>query len=191
MSEPITKATLRKQVSAALKQLSPEKRKANSEKIRTRLQEHVSFHQANAILFFAPLPEEVDVWPLLEETVNSGKIVALPCFDADAQVYKSRRVKNLHVEILSGQFGVREPSISCIEMPLEDLDMVLVPGVAFDLRGNRLGRGKGFYDRLLQNFHGKKIGIAFEEQIVDVVPSESLDVRMNVVLTPTRTIEVA
>jgi 5-formyltetrahydrofolate cyclo-ligase len=191
MSEQTTKSALRKQVSAVLKQLSPEKRKTDSEKIRSRLKEHASFREAKAVLFFAPLPEEVDLWPLLEETVKSGRVVALPCFDADKQVYKPRRVKNFHVEILSGQFGVLEPSIVCLEVPLDDLDLVLVPGVAFDLRGNRLGRGKGFYDRLLENYRGKKIGIAFHEQIVDAVPSGDLDVRMDVVLMPTRTVEVA
>jgi 5-formyltetrahydrofolate cyclo-ligase len=185
------KATLRKQVSAALKKISPEQRNADSEKIRSRLKEDASFREAGSVLFFAPLPEEVDLWPLLEETINSGKVVALPCFDADKQVYRSRRVKNLHVEILSGQFGIREPSIGCIEMSLDDLGLILVPGVAFDLRGNRLGRGKGFYDRLLENFRGKKTGIAFDEQIVDAVPSENLDVRMDLLLTPTRSIEIA
>jgi 5-formyltetrahydrofolate cyclo-ligase len=185
------KADLRKQLSAMLKNISPARRKTDSEKICASLKEHIFFREARSILFFAPLPEEVDIWPLLEETVNSGKVVALPCFDADQQVYRSRRIKNLHVEILSGQFGIREPSIGCVEVPLDDLDLVLVPGMAFDLRGNRLGRGKGFYDRLLENFRGKKAGIAFEEQIVDTVPAGNLDVRMDAVLTPARAIEIA
>ena len=122
--------------------------------------------------------------------MNRGKIAALPGFDADKQIYRSRHVKSLHVEILSGQFGIREPSPACVEIPLNDLDLVLVPGVAFDLRGNRLGRGKGYYDRLLESFNGHKIGIAFDEQVVDAVPVENLDVRMNAILTPTRCLEI-
>ena len=74
----------------------------------------------------------------------------------------------------------------CVAIPLDDLDLVLVPGVAFNLGGHRLGRGKGFYDRLLQNFSGKKIGVAFDEQIVDALPVEENDVRMDLILTPSR-----
>ncbi|HEY1661094.1 MAG TPA: 5-formyltetrahydrofolate cyclo-ligase [Verrucomicrobiae bacterium] len=185
------KAELRKQISANLKKLSPGQREIDSQKICARLKEHIVFQEAQSVLLFAPLAQEVDIWPLVEEAVNSSKVVALPCFDADRGVYQSRRVKNLPVEILSGQFGIREPSIACLEMPLDDLDLVLVPGVAFDLQGNRLGRGKGFYDRLLENFRGKKIGIAFDEQMVDAVPAGKLDVRMDLVLTPTRGVKIA
>jgi 5-formyltetrahydrofolate cyclo-ligase len=119
------------------------------------------------------------------------KVVALPCFDADKQVYRSRRLKNVHVEIVSGQFGIREPAASCIEMPLDQLDLVLVPGVAFDLQGNRLGRGKGFYDRLLKDFRGTKAAIAFDEQMTAGVPVEKNDVRMDYVVTPTRSVKIS
>ena len=140
-------------------------------------------------MFFAPLPDELDLWPLLKETLTGGKVVALPCFDAENQFYSPRRVANLHVELVSGRFGVREPAEHCIEIPLDDVDLVLVPGVAFDLRGHRLGRGRGFYDRLLANFTGKKIGIAFEEQMVEAIPAEKQDVRMNFIQTPARCIQ--
>ncbi len=191
MISPNSKDDLRKQISTRLKALSPAQRKSDSEKICARLKGHVFFQEAQSVLLFAPLPEEVDIWPLVEETVNSGRVVALPCFDADSGIYKSRRVKNLRVEILSGQFGIREPAIGCLEMALDDLDLVMVPGVAFDMRGNRLGRGKGFYDRLLENFRGKKIGLAYEEQMMDAVPAGKLDVRMDLILTPARGVGIA
>jgi 5-formyltetrahydrofolate cyclo-ligase len=190
MNDQNSKAGLRKQISAALKKLPPGKRRSDSATLCEKLKEQSFFQSANSILFFAPLPEEVDLWPLLEETIHGGKIVALPCFDADSQIYKSRRVKNLHVEILSGQFGIREPATGCIEIPLDDLDVILVPGIAFDLRGHRLGRGKGFYDRLLENFRGLKIGIAFDEQIVKHIPAEGHDVKMDFILTPTRCVKI-
>jgi len=68
--------------------------------------------------------------------------------------------------------------------------LILVPGVAFDLRGGWLGRGRGFYDRLLAGFHGIKCGVAFDEQMVEEVPTGTLDVRMDFVLTPTQCVEV-
>jgi 5-formyltetrahydrofolate cyclo-ligase len=180
------KAALRIKILAALKNLPPEKRQSDAEKLRRKLAEQPVFQAASSILFFAPLPDELDLWPVLEETLAAGKVVALPCFDAENQFYRPRRVTDLQVELVSGRFGIREPSANCVEMPLDDLDLVLVPGVAFDLRGHRLGRGKGFYDRLLANFMGKSIGIAFDEQIVDAIPAEPQDVEMDFILTPTQ-----
>jgi len=69
------------------------------------------------------------------------------------------------------------------------LDLILVPGVAFDLRGRRLGRGRGFYDRLLLETGGVKCGIAFDEQIAGEVPTGKYDLQMNFILTPTRCVE--
>jgi 5-formyltetrahydrofolate cyclo-ligase len=70
------------------------------------------------------------------------------------------------------------------------LDFILVPGVAFDLSGRRLGRGKGYYDRLLKQTRGTTCGVAFDEQIVGEIPVEPHDLNVNCILTPTRWIEV-
>ena len=88
--------------------------------------------------------------------------------------------------MVSGRFGVREPGADCPLISLNQLDLILVPGVTFDLTGHRLGRGKGFYDRLLAGFCGHKCGVAFEAQIVAAVPAEPHDVLVNSILTPTR-----
>lgn len=180
------KADLRSAIRGIVKTMTEEKRRMDSEKLCASLRQQNFFQNARSILFFAPLPEEPDLWPLLNETLAGKKLVALPCFDADNGNYLTRHVTDIHVEILSGKFGIREPAPTCIAIPLDDLDLVLVPGVAFDLAGHRLGRGKGFYDRLLQDFSGQKIGIAFDEQIVERVPSEKNDVPMNWILTPAR-----
>jgi 5-formyltetrahydrofolate cyclo-ligase len=181
------KSELRVAIRRAMEKKSEEMRETDSARLCAKLKEQPFFQSAGSILFFAALPEEEpDLWPLLNETLAANKMVALPCFDADNQSYHPRQVKDIHVEILSGQFGIREPAPTCVVLPLDDLDLVLVPGVAFDLNGHRLGRGKGFYDRMLENFKGKKVGIAFDEQIVDAVPVEKNDVKMDFVLTPTR-----
>ena len=179
------KSELRSKIRAALKEISPAARAAASQRLCAKLKEQSFFQSAATVLFFAPLPNEIDLWPLLEESL-SNKTVALPCFDSDNQSYKSRRVKNLRVEIISGQFGIRESAASCVEMPPDDFDLVLVPGIAFDLHGNRLGRGKGFYDRLLQKVRGLKVGIAFDEQIVEKIPVEPHDAKVDFILTPSR-----
>jgi 5-formyltetrahydrofolate cyclo-ligase len=180
------KSELRAKIRAAIKNLPLERRKSDSEKLCALLQARSFFRDARSILFFAPVPEEPDLWPLLNETLAGKKMAVLPCFDPENEIYHPRRITDLRVEILSGKFGIREPAETCVAIPPNDLDLVLVPGVAFGLDGHRLGRGKGYYDRLLENFTGTKIGVAFDEQIVDVVPSEQNDVRMDLILTPTR-----
>jgi 5-formyltetrahydrofolate cyclo-ligase len=184
------KALLRKATRAALQKIPPAMRLAASAQIRSRLKEQPFWQNAASVLFFAPLADEVDVWPLLEETLAGEKIAALPRHDSASNDYIACRVKNPQSEIGPGQFGIREPKAGCPEIPLERLGLILVPGIAFDLRGARLGRGRGFYDRLLVEIHGIKCGVAFDEQIVDAVPAGNLDVRMDFVLTPTRCVKI-
>ena len=184
------KALLRKATRAALQKIPPAMRLAASALIRSRLKEQPFWQNAASVLFFAPLPDEVDVWPLLEETLAGEKIAALPRHDSASNDYIACRVKNPQSEIGSGQFGIREPKAGCAEIPLERLGLILVPGVVFDLSGRRLGRGRGFYDRLLAEIHGIKCGVAFDEQIADAVPAGNLDVRMDFVLTPTRCVKI-
>ena len=183
------KAELRRKIRAALQNISPAARAAAFARLCARLKEQSFWKNAASILFFAPLPDEADVWPLLEETVAAGKIAALPRFDPADQSYAACRVRDLSGEIVTGTFGIREPVPSCVEIPLNQIDLVLVPGVAFDLRGNRLGRGRGFYDRLLAETRGVKCGIAFDEQITGEVPTGERDLQMDFILTPTRCVE--
>ena len=185
------KAKLRSEIRSVLKKLPPEHRAVDSLKIRALLSQQPFWKDAAAILFFAPLPDEVDVWPLLEEALTTGKTAALPRFDPQGQNYVTCRVHDLRREIVAGQFGIREPGNGCGEIAPHSLDLILVPGVAFDLAGHRLGRGRGFYDRLLADARGIKCGMAFDEQIVEAIPVEPLDVRMDFILTPTRLVKVA
>ena len=185
------KAGLRSKIRARLDEISAAGHEAASLKICLKLKAQPFFQKAASVLFFAPLPNEVDVWPLLEQSLAAEKTVALPFFDRDKNNYSARQIKNPADEIVSGKFGVREPTSICVEIPPDRINLVLVPGVAFDLCGNRLGRGKGFYDRLLAEIRGLKVGIAFDEQIVDEVPSEKLDVPMDFILTPTRCVKTA
>jgi 5-formyltetrahydrofolate cyclo-ligase len=184
------KGVLRSDIRSVLKHLPPEKQAADSLKIRALLSQQPFWKTAAAVLFFAPLSNEVDVWPLLNEKLAAGKIAALPRFDSGNQSYTACRVRNLQSEIVMGQFGIREPSAGCPPILPRDLDLILVPAIAFDPDGHRLGRGKGFYDRLLAGVSGVKCGMAFDEQLVKAVPAGTLDVRMNFIVTPTRCIKM-
>ena len=184
------KIALRKQIRTLLQKISPEAREAASAQIRAQLKGQSIWKNAGSILFFAPVSDEVDVWPLLEEALNAGKAAALPRFDSADQSYVACRVQNLRSEIVTGEFGIREPAVKCAEIPFSKFDLILVPGVAFDLHGHRLGRGRGFYDRLLAEARGVKCGVAFDEQLASEVPAGMLDVQVNFILTATRCVKV-
>jgi len=186
MNPSESKTALRRKNRGVLMNLPPEQRAADSAKICALLIRQPFWQNAASVLFFAPLPGEVDMWPLLEETAPGAKTAALPRFDLTDQTYVACRVQNPQSEIAIGQFGIREPRAGCVEVALSRLDLILVPGVAFDSSGRRLGRGRGFYDRLLAEMSGLKCGVAFDEQIVGEVPAGAHDETMNFILTPTR-----
>jgi len=183
------KASLREQICARLKNIPTTERGVASTLLCARLREQRIWSAARSVLFFAPLPDEAEIWPLLNEAIAAGKAVALPAFIPGTNRYAARQIVDPARDLIAGRFGIREPVATCAEVPLNRLDLVLVPGVAFDARGGRLGRGKGFYDRLLADVRGTKCGVAFEEQMVDAVPVGPLDIRLDCILTPTRWIE--
>ena len=184
-----SKSELRKTMRARLKILTPEQRATASVRACTLLEQQAVWKKAGLIFFYAPLPEELDIWPLLADSLAAGKTVALPRFDAATQRYVACQIQDVARDMNHGQFGIREAGAHCVAVPPNRLDLVLVPGVAFNLQGRRLGRGKGFYDQLLAFVRGTTCGVAFDEQIVDTIPVESHDVHLNCILTPTRWME--
>jgi 5-formyltetrahydrofolate cyclo-ligase len=183
------KSSLRSQVRDKLKHISPTQREHDSARARATLEQQPIWKKAQTILFFAPMPHELDIWPSLSVALSASKHVFLPRFLSDTKSYAACEVKFPETDLKIGQFGIREPTETCPQIPLNRLDLILVPGVAFDLRGRRLGRGRGFYDQLLAGVRGKTCGVAFDEQIVNEVPVEPHDVLLNCILTPSRWIE--
>jgi 5-formyltetrahydrofolate cyclo-ligase len=120
----------------------------------------------------------------------AGKQVALPRFVAATLSYEACWILNPQSDVQPGHFQIREPGSHCARVSSSELDLILVPGVAFDLQGRRLGRGKGYYDRLLTVLPCTTCGVAYDEQVVGEVPASAHDVGMNWVLTPTRWVGV-
>ena len=180
------KADLRARMRVELGKLSSEEKAAGSRAAGLLLEQQPIWRAAQSILFYAPLPEEPDVWQLLMDALTAGKTVCLPRFVEAQNRYAACQIKDAVREVRTGQFNIREPLDSCGEISLNRLDLVLVPGIAFDLDGYRLGRGKGFYDRLLAVLPGPSCGVAFDQQIVSQIPAEPHDMRLNCILTPTR-----
>ena len=183
---PKLKAALREEVRAKLAELSGDARAHGGAHLCDQLRITEVWKNARSVLLFAPLANEPDIWPLAETALSANKILGLPRFKPSQETYVAGQVIDLAGDIVFGKFQIREPAASCSELPLDGFDLVLVPGLAFDLRGRRLGRGRGYYDRLLAEVRGAKFGVAFDEQIVAEVPNTSHDVCVDFILTPTR-----
>jgi 5-formyltetrahydrofolate cyclo-ligase len=184
------KRALRTQIGALLKEIALGEQVTASARARALLKQQAVWQTAQWILFFAPLPGELDIWPLLAEALSAGKKVALPRFAPETRAYETRQVLDLGADVQVGHFGIREPHRGCAPLPSPRLDLILVPGVAFDVHGRRLGRGKGYYDQLLKGLRGTTCGVAFDQQFVAEVPAGPHDVCLDCLLTPTRWIEV-
>lgn len=191
MTDPLdpAKRLLRQQIRLRLQAITAIDRATAAQAMVVRMRAHPHWMAAQSVLLFAPLPDEPDLWPLLAAALAAGKHVALPSFVAGKNTYTARQILDPARDLVIGKFGIREVADLSPEMDLNQLDLVLVPGVAFDASGGRLGRGRGFYDRLLAAVRGTKCGVAFDEQIVDAVPVGPQDIPLNCILTPTRWIE--
>lgn len=179
------KAALRSEVRARIAAMPEERRASESAEVVRHLVADATWQGARSVLLFMPLPDEVRVRPLMDAAWAAGKSVALPASDAATGAYVAKRVLS-RTDLRAGRFGILEPCDGCPAVPFSALDLVLVPGIAFDRAGNRLGRGRGFYDRMLAlSPYAVSCGVGFDGQVVALVPVEPHDVKLHRVWTPT------
>lgn len=179
------KASLRKQVAEARDGLSLEERRTKSGEIGSRLFRLPEFIAASTILFFASFRSEVDTVPMIRQALAEGKRVVLPKVKGkDLALFE---IKEFDKDVSAGAWGILEPH-ETDPVALESVDLIIVPGLAFDERGNRLGYGAGFYDKLLASFAKTTVALAFEVQVVPEVPAAKHDVPIKKIMTEKRII---
>ena len=172
------KGALRKMVRARLSAVSMEERVERSARMSAELDACLSASGARVVALFSPLPDEPQIWKFVEYL--SGRcLVALPRVEGD--VMRFYRYGGAGME--KGAFGIMEPSDAELVEP-GDIDVIVVPGVAFSLSGVRTGRGKGYYDKYMSQlgFRALKIGVCFKEQIVDSLLPDPHDVPVDTVV---------
>jgi len=183
------KERLRAEMRRRIRAVTAEARAEFSRQACVRLVDADVWKKARTILAYLALKDEIDLAPALQAALREGKVLALPRFDAATNTYAAAQVGDLRESLMAGAFGISEPAPSNPVAPLKQLDLVLVPGLAFDHAGCRLGRGKGHYDRLLAEAGGFWCGVALEEQIVQRLPREAHDAAMHGLLTPASWLE--
>jgi 5-formyltetrahydrofolate cyclo-ligase len=137
------------------------------------------FQSANIIFLYWSLPNEVDTQVFIEKwSVN--KTILLPVIENDAMILKCYTDNAC---LVTGKFNICEPDTATFT-DYSRIDLCVVPGLAFDKHGNRLGKGKGFYDKFLSNINAMKIGICFDVQYIDNIPHDDWDQKMDLIVHP-------
>jgi len=160
-----------------------------SHKIKKRLFKLKEFNQAHTVLFYISYNNEVFTHDMIKESIKKDKCVIVPVSDKENRKLILSELKNWDY-LNPSSYGILEPRKEHIkEASLNMIDIIIIPGVAFDERGYRIGHGKGYYDRLLIN--SKKaihIGLAFEFQLINYLPTETHDIKVDKIITEKRTI---
>jgi len=185
MKEDLRRRIMKKRSVASTSELMEK-----SAKIKHRIFEMDLFRNAQTILFYVSYDNEVFTHDMIKESMSMGKTVVAPkSIPKDITLILSKLADWNDLEV--GEYDILEPKQDTIkEIPAESIDLILVPGVVFDIHGNRIGHGKGYYDRLLnytQNI--PHVGLAFEIQIVDAVLTEEHDLPVDIIVTEERIIE--
>jgi 5-formyltetrahydrofolate cyclo-ligase len=199
MSEPLipTKPELRDAMRGPLALLSPAERAALSSQVCRRVMALDAFTTADTVMMFLPLPGEVDICPIALRCFQTGRTVCVPRVDWERKRMRAVEIRDIDANLHETRHGVREPSAGR-PIPLEQIGLVLVPGLAFDAQGGRLGRGGGFYDRFLEpgadndrlrSRNWFTCGVCFDFQVVDRVPTDENDIRLDAVATDRRLLE--
>ena len=183
-----SKADIRKQVRATLNRMTPEQRAQASHTACARLMQLEAFENASVVMLYMPLADEVDLLPLALRCFQMGKTVCVPKVDWKRGDMEAVEVTSFDDHVMEvDEHGVRAPRDGQPVL-VRTINLIILPGVAFDAQGNRLGRGGGFYDRFLKRLSpsAAAIGIAFDQQIIDVVPVDDRDIRVDMVVTDRR-----
>ena len=187
------KRAIRERVLATRDALPARQREAASEKIVERLIALPSFLAARTIFVTIPFRNEWDSRLLAERALTLGKALASPRVDLQSRMLSLHRVRDLSIDLAPGYRGIPEPRTLCPAVAIDEIEWVLVPGVAFDIHGRRLGYGGGYYDRLLPLLPraAPRIAGAFEAQLVDEVPAAPHDLSVDLIVTEARVVECA
>ncbi len=178
------KAELRQRLRHVVGGIGPEQVEAKSARACRHLFDQPEYAKAEVLMVFLSLPHEMDTSAIVLRAWQQRKRVLAPKVSWSQRRILPVEIRSLTEDLADSAMGIREP-VSGIPFPVSLIDLVLVPGLGFDEFGNRLGRGRGFYDRFLANpeFRGAACGLAFEEQLTTTIPVGPLDRRVNMLVT--------
>lgn len=186
MTTPAAKIELRNAVIARRSALSLPARQTANRTISKRVIAMGGFRDAQSVMAYMSIAAEFSTSEIVRAALDQDKLLVLPKVNREENKLDLFRVVDIEADLIPGVWGILEPDHErCEKISAEDIEFVLVPGVAFDADCNRLGYGGGYYDRLLQDIgpFASLVAAAFATQIVDRVPIEEHDIPLNVIVT--------
>lgn len=185
----MTKIELRKKLVGLRKRISRDSVSRKSRQISQKVLDVSLVNSANSLSAYLPINNEVDTRGLIDTLMEKGKSVHVPAYDAKIRGYTFSRFTDWQ-ELVPGPYGIWQPRAVEYFDPSK-LDVAIIPGVAFDKNGVRLGYGKGVFDRLLAKSGAFKIGLAYDFQVVEKLPREKHDLVMDLVVTEKRVLVIS
>jgi 5-formyltetrahydrofolate cyclo-ligase len=185
------KQELRDKIDKTIQALPEDERLEKNREVEVRLFDFANFLEARIVLLYVNDRNEVDTQTILTQTFDYGKIVVLPVFQPEKPRIKLLKVDDPKRDLIKGADGLLAPNPQrCREVPMECIDIAIIPCVAVDEKGGRLGAGDGYYDRLIPQLPvtTRKVSLALEDQIVAQIPAESHDKHVDIIITDKRTI---
>ena len=179
------KSSLRAAVLSLLRDQREEDRLNKSFIIYDKLCRVPEYKKSNVLLFYASFDGEVETFEMMKQAKNNGKQISLPKVIKETNTFVPYKVESLS-DLENGPYGIKQPQGGHNRLKPEDIDLVIVPGVAFDKSGHRLGRGGGYYDRFLKTLpkDTPTIGLAFDFQVVDHIPAiNAHDIPVSLLIT--------
>jgi len=186
-----TKDEIRSSIAKTLAELSESVVEKNTKRIEKRLFEFANFLEANIALLYVNSISEVNSFKIIKRCLSYNKIVILPAFDITTYEMKLMKIDTVDEDLIIGPRGILEPDSSrCNVVPIECIDIAIIPGVAFDEKGARIGSGDGYYDRIIPKLPitTRKVALAFGCQIIPQIQMESHDKHVDIIITEKRII---
>lgn len=180
------KAALRERMRSVIRAVTPERWSQASSEVCAHILEMPEYRDARVVMMYHPTSREINLRSVAEACERTGRTVCMPRAIWVTRELQPARMVKWGEGLTEPKNGIREPLPEAAVVPVQQIDLVLVPGVSFDPLGGRLGRGAGFYDRFLSTARARKVGVCLDEQVVEEVPMGAGDVRLDVLVTPTR-----
>lgn len=186
-----TKEGIRKYIIQKRDLIAIEVKKKWDDEIFSRVINNPFYKKAKTIFIFTSFGSEVDTHKLIDYGIKDGKIIGVPKVIKEKRKIEFFKIRGFE-DLKLGYYGILEPIETCEVLSSEEVDLILMPGLAFDKKGGRVGYGGGFYDRYLGAMERKvpKIAIAYDFQIIDNIPMNSLDIKIDGIITNEKVIEI-
>lgn len=187
----VSKAAIRQETQKTIDEMDPKARLEKTGVIEQRLFGFANFLEAKIVLFYLNKKYEIATRGMIRGSYKLGKILVLPGFNAADRAMTLFKVDDIDVNLKKGPRGVLEPdSKICKPVPIEYVDLAIIPGIVFDEKGGRIGTGEGYYDRMIPELSltTRKVALALESQMVQQIPMEPHDKFVDIIITENRII---